>query len=122
MERDKVLNLLCKFSVHYPQARRTPTELDFLADEWLEDIGHFEEEVVDAAYRRYRRSRPYFPTVFEFLTICNGIVNARMEREKAMTERMLAEPIRTPEEQLAINRRGSAKMREVLGDFQEPWQ
>lgn len=88
MNRDQVLELLCKLSILYPQARRTPEELDFLADEWAEDLAKFDWAVVDLAYKRYRRASSFFPTIAEILQRCREV-----EEEKEREQGRLALPM-----------------------------
>ena len=60
---DFMLQLLVNLALHYPQAGRTPAQLQILAEDWAEDLAEFSPGTVEKSVKRYRRESPYFPTV-----------------------------------------------------------
>ena len=60
---DFMLQLLVNLALHYPQAGRTPAQLQILAEDWAEDLAEFSPETVERAVKQYRRECAYFPTV-----------------------------------------------------------
>ena len=53
---DFTLQLLVNLALHYPQAGRTPAQLQILAEDWAEDLAEFSPETVERAVKQYRRN------------------------------------------------------------------
>ena len=70
--QDFTLQLLVNLALHYPQAGRTPAQLQILAEDWAEDLAEFSPETVERAVKQYRRECAYFPTVADIATNCGG--------------------------------------------------
>ena len=51
---DFMLQLLVNLALHYPQAGRTPAQLQILAEDWAEDLAEFSPETVERAVKQYR--------------------------------------------------------------------
>lgn len=51
---DFTLQLLVNLALHYPQAGRTPAQLQILAEGWAEDLAEFSPETVERAVKQYR--------------------------------------------------------------------
>ena len=54
---DFMLQLLVNLALHYPQAGRTPAQLQILAEDWAEDLAEFSPETVERAVKHYRPHR-----------------------------------------------------------------
>lgn len=77
------LKLLTRLNLHYPQAQRTPSELQVLAIDWAEDLQGYSDSVVFEAVKRYRRTMPYFPTIADILRHCRELEDeVRRERDR----------------------------------------
>ena len=48
---DFMLQLLVNLALHYPQAGRTPAQLQILAEDWAEDLAEFSPGVVEKAVK-----------------------------------------------------------------------
>lgn len=70
---DFMLQLLVNLALHYPQAGRTPAQLQILAEDWAEDLAEFSSNVVEKAVKRYRRESSYFPTVADIWARCDEL-------------------------------------------------
>ena len=70
---DFMLQLLVNLALHYPQAGRTPAQLQILAEDWAEDLAEFSPGTVEKAVKRYRRESPYFPTVADIWARCDEL-------------------------------------------------
>ena len=74
---DFMLQLLVNLALHYPQAGRTPAQLQILAEDWAEDLAEFSPETVERAVKQYRRECAYFPTVADIWARCERIAAGR---------------------------------------------
>ena len=63
---DFMLQLLVNLALHYPQAGRTPAQLQILAEDWAEDLAEFSPETIPAS----SDAKTFIPSV-------KSIVNAR---------------------------------------------
>lgn len=70
---DFMLQLLVNLALHYPQAGRTPAQLQILAEDWAEDLAEFSPGTVEKSVKRYRRESPYFPTVADIWARCDEL-------------------------------------------------
>lgn len=70
---DFTLQLLVNLALHYPQAGRTPAQLQILAEDWAEDLAEFSPDVVEKSVKQYRRESPYFPTVADIWARCDEL-------------------------------------------------
>ena len=70
---DFTLQLLVNLALHYPQAGRTPAQLQILAEDWAEDLAEFSPETVERAVKQYRRNSAYFPTVADIWAHCDEL-------------------------------------------------
>lgn len=95
------LQLLVNLALHYPQAGRTPAQLQILAEDWAEDLAELSPEVVDRAVKLYRRESPYFPTVADIWARCEEI--RRGTEARLVDAQALPGQTRTVEEQIALN-------------------
>ena len=84
------LQLLVNLALHYPQAGRTPAQLQILAEDWAEDLAEFSPEMVEKAVKRYRRESAYFPPVADIRARCE-----ELRRGEAARADTLALPGRT---------------------------
>lgn len=98
---DFTLQLLVNLALHYPQAGRTPAQLQILAEDWAEDLAEFSPEVVERAVRLYRRESPYFPTVADIWARCDEM--RRGAEARLADAQALPGQTRTREEQIALN-------------------
>ena len=107
------LQLLVNLALHYPQAGRTPAQLQILAEDWAEDLAEFSPEMVEKAVKRYRRESAYFPTVADIRARCE-----ELRRGEAARADTLALPGRTltREEQVMLNSEWCAKILANLHD------
>ena len=71
--QDFTLQLLVNLALHYPQAGRTPAQLQILAEDWAEDLAEFSPETVERAVKQYRRECAYFPTVADIWARCDEL-------------------------------------------------
>lgn len=81
MDNSLTLKILVRLNLHYPQAQRTPSELQVLAKDWAEDLQGYSDVVVLEAVKRYRRVSPYFPTIADILLHCREVEEDR-QRER----------------------------------------
>ncbi|GAB7497415.1 hypothetical protein Bwad002_17660 [Bilophila wadsworthia] len=104
---DFMLQLLVNLALHYPQAGRTPAQLQILAEDWAEDLAEFSPGTVEKAVKRYRRESPYFPTVADIWARCD-----ELRRGETALADALALPGRTltREEQRMLNGEWCAKI------------
>ena len=102
-----MLQLLVNLALHYPQAGRTPAQLQILAEDWAEDLAEFSPGTVEKAVKRYRRESPYFPT-----HVVVGGRCAELRRGETALADALALPGRTltREEQRMLNGEWCAKI------------
>lgn len=70
---DFTLQLLVNLALHYPQAGRTPAQLQILAEDWAEDLAEFSPETVERAVKQYRLNSAYFPTVADIWAHCDEL-------------------------------------------------
>lgn len=105
---DFMLQLLVNLALHYPQAGRTPAQLQILAEDWAEDLAEFPSETVERAVKQYRRERVYFPTVADIWVRCDEM--RRGLEARASDALSLPEHTRTWEEQVALNSDWCAKI------------
>ena len=101
--QDFTLQLLVNLALHYPQAGRTPAQLQILAEDWAEDLAEFSPETVERAVKQYRRECAYFPTVADIWARCDEL--RRGEAALALPGRTL-----TREEQRMLNGEWCAKI------------
>ena len=101
---DFMLQLLVNLALHYPQAGRTPAQLQILAEDWAEDLAEFSPGTVEKAVKRYRRESPYFPTVADIWARCDEMRTALADA-LALPGRTL-----TREEQRMLNGEWCAKI------------
>ena len=71
-----MLQLLVNLALHYPQAGRTPAQLQILTEDWAEDLAEFSPETVERAVKQYRRECAYFPTVADIWARCDEAARA----------------------------------------------
>ena len=103
---DFMLQLLVNLALHYPQAGRTPAQLQILAEDWAEDLAEFSPGTVEKAVKRYRRESPYFPTVADIWARCD-----ELRRGETALADALALPGRTlTREQRMLNGEWCAKI------------
>lgn len=63
---------------HYPAVQRPPEAAESIAKDWLRDLGHLPEDIVDAACTGWRRGKnEYAPTPGHLLAIGDPIFTAR---------------------------------------------
>lgn len=105
---DFTLQLLVNLALHYPQAGRTPAQLQILAEDWAEDLAEFSPDVVEKAVKQYRRESAYFPTVADIRARCDEL--RRGTEVRASDVLALPGKTRTREEQLALNSDWCAKI------------
>ena len=104
---DFTLQLLVNLALHYPQAGRTPAQLQILAEDWAEDLAEFSPDVVERAVKRYRRESAYFPTVADIWARCDEF---RQGAEAQADMLALPGQTRTQEEQIALNNEWCARI------------
>lgn len=104
---DFMLQLLVNLALHYPQAGRTPAQLQILAEDWAEDLAEFSPETVERAVKQYRRECAYFPTVADIWARCD-----ELRRGEAAPGRCVGPAGRTltREEQRMLNGEWCAKI------------
>ena len=68
-----MLMTLTRLALHYPQAGRTPAQLQVLAADWAEDLAAFPQATVDLAVRSYRRRSAFFPAVADIVAECEAL-------------------------------------------------
>lgn len=95
------LQLLVNLALHYPQAGRTPAQLQILAEDWAEDLAEFSPDMVERAVKLYRRESPYFPTVADIWARCDEM--RRGAEARLVDVQALPGQTRTVEEQIALN-------------------
>lgn len=103
-----MLQLLVNLALHYPQAARTPAQLQVLAEDWADDLSEFSAEIVERAVKRYRRESPYFPTVADIWSRCDELRCA--SEAQILDVQGLTEKTRTQEEQITLNNEWCAKI------------
>ena len=81
---DFTLQLLVNLALHYPQAGRTPAQLQILAEDWAEDLAEFSPEVVEKAVKQYRRECAYFPTVADIRARCDELRRGEVAQADAL--------------------------------------
>lgn len=91
---DFTLQLLVNLALHYPQAGRTPAQLQILAEDWAEDLAEFSPETVERAVKQYRRNSAYFPTVADIWAHCDELP-AGEKRRRPMHWHFLSEQRRS---------------------------
>ena len=79
-----MLQLLVNLALHYPQAGRTPAQLQILAEDWAEDLAEFSPETVERAVKQYRRECAYFPTVADIWARCDELRRGEAARADAL--------------------------------------
>ena len=82
--QDFTLQLLVNLALHYPQAGRTPAQLQILAEDWAEDLAEFSPETVERAVKQYRRECAYFPTVAYIWARCDELRRGEAARADAL--------------------------------------
>lgn len=105
---DFTLQLLVNLALHYPQAGRTPAQLQILAEDWAEDLAEFSPDVVERAVKLYRRESPYFPAVADIWARCDAM--RRSAEARLVDAQALPGQTRTVEEQIALNNDWCAKI------------
>jgi hypothetical protein len=85
-------------------------EIAVLADIWMEDLGHFDDNDFIEAVKRHRTTSRRFPTPAEMVKHCRAIADLRQRRQPKLPESTV-----TQEEQEEINRRGFARIRAIFG-------
>ena len=100
--------MLVNLALHYPQAGRTPAQLQILAEDWAEDLAEYSPDVVERAVKLYRRESPYFPTVADIWARCEEI--RRGAEARLVDAQALPGQTRTVEEQIALNNDWCAKI------------
>lgn len=109
-----MLPLLVNLAIHYPQACRTPAQLQILAEDWAEDLAEFSPDVVTQAVKQYRRESAYFPTVADIWARCDEL---RRDLEAMARERQAL-----PESTLTFDQRceaGIAECAKILANLRD---
>ncbi len=74
----RAAQLITRLIGHYPQQAMADDIRAGIAEDWLEDLAHLPEDVIDAACAGWRRAENKFaPTPGQFLAIANPIVTVR---------------------------------------------
>ena len=74
----RAAQLITRLIGHYPQQAMADDIRAGIAEDWLEDLAHLPEDVIDAACAGWRRAENKFaPTPGQFLAIANPIVTIR---------------------------------------------
>jgi hypothetical protein len=74
----RAAQLIARLVGHYPQQAMADDIRAGIAEDWLEDLAHLPEDVIDAACAGWRRAENKFaPTPGQFLAIANPIVTIR---------------------------------------------
>ena len=74
----RAAQLITRLIGHYPQQAIADDIRAGIAEDWLEDLAHLPEDVIDAACAGWRRAENKFaPTPGQFLAIANPIVTIR---------------------------------------------
>lgn len=108
------LPLLVNLALHYPQAGRTPAQLQILAEDWAEDLACFPVAVVAEAARQHRRESAFFPTVAEIRSRCENVQRGRQALAAALA---LPGQTRTLDEQCALNLEQGRRILARLGQL-----
>lgn len=106
-----ILPLLINMALHYPQACRTPAQLQILAEDYAEDLADYSMPVVEQAFRRHRKTSAYFPTVADIRRQC-----ALVQHEQEMLKERFALPasVRTVDEQAELNLANLVRIRTLF--------
>lgn len=65
---------------HYPAVPRSPEAAESVAADWLRDLGHMPEDIVDAACTGWRRgANAYAPSPGHLLALAEPILQARRQ-------------------------------------------
>jgi hypothetical protein len=74
----RAAQLITRLIGHYPQQALSDDIRAGIAEDWLEDLAHLPEDVIDAACAAWRRAENKFaPTPGQLLAIANPIVTIR---------------------------------------------
>jgi len=74
----RAAQLITRLIGHYPQQAQSDDIRAGIAEDWLEDLAHLPEDVIDAACAGWRRAANKFaPTPGQLLAIANPIVTIR---------------------------------------------
>ena len=74
----RAAQLITRLIGHYPQQAQSDDIRAGIAEDWLEDLAHLPEDVIDAACTGWRRAENKFaPTPGQLLAIANPIVTIR---------------------------------------------
>ena len=74
----RAARLITRLIGHYPQQAVSDDIRAGIAEDWLEDLAHLPEDVIDAACAGWRRAENKFaPTPGQLLAIANPIVTIR---------------------------------------------
>lgn len=85
----ELLRSLTALNLHYPQAGRSPQELQSLAQDWQEDLAQFSPQVIAQAVKFARRELDYFPTTRQMIELC---ARAKGELERWQARQALPAP------------------------------
>jgi len=75
---ERAANLITRLIGHYPQQPLPEEVRKAVAEDWLEDLAHLPEDIIDAACAGWRRAENRFaPTPGHILAIANPILASR---------------------------------------------
>ncbi|MBW7057524.1 hypothetical protein KY389_12610 [Paracoccus bogoriensis] len=75
---ERIAQLVTRLIGHYPQQPLPEDVRKGVAEDWLEDLGHLPEDIIDAACAGWRRAENKFaPTPGHLLAIANPIFASR---------------------------------------------
>lgn len=76
MNKEIIKKELARLAVYYPQAKRSPDEIEILTDMWEEDIGHLAPDRFRECINIHRKRSSFFPVCADLLAINNEINNS----------------------------------------------
>ena len=85
-----IQKVLVRLSLYYPQAKRTPGEIEQLSKMWMEDVGHIPEDRFLKCVQLHRQRSAFFPVGVDILQI-NAELLSREPRHKKLPEPEMSE-------------------------------
>ena len=77
-----LLRIVTALNLHFPQAGRSPQELQSLAQDWCEDLANFSPQVIAQAVKLARRELDFFPSTRQMIEFC-GRAQGELDRWQA---------------------------------------
>lgn len=105
MNKQIIKKALTRLAVYYPQAKRSPGEIEILTDMWEEDMGNMARDRFKECIRIHRKRSSFFPVCADLLLINNELNNS----PKGFIS---LPPIDLTPEEIESNKEGLRKLKE----------